>query len=168
MLRMRLSTYFFEDDGRIPNNPALPVLVYAGAFRGDPRQAIAIFNRNNWRNGWVNGVYAHHHYHGDSHEALAVLRGSALLMIGGAHGDEIEAQAGDVLVLPAGTGHKLLRAGEGFSVAGAYPDGMSYTTSTGNAEERNRDLANIRRVPMPDQDPVFGREGPLQSNWNSK
>ncbi|WP_235947882.1 cupin domain-containing protein [Paenibacillus glycinis] len=165
---MHLSTYFFEDDGRIPNNPVLPALVYAGAFRTAPHEAEATFNRNDWRNGWVNGVYAYHHYHGNSHEALAVLGGSALLMIGGENGNEIEVQAGDVLVLPAGTGHKLLRAGAGFSVAGAYPGGMSYNTRTGNAGERQRDLEDIRLVPLPDQDPVFGREGPLLANWKTK
>lgn len=164
---MNLTTYFFEDDGRIPNNPGLPVLLYAGAFQQDPRQAEAILNRNNWRNSWVNGVYGYHHYHSNSHEALAVLEGSAVLMIGGTKGKEIEVHAGDAIVLPAGTGHKLLRASAGFSVAGAYPDGMSYNTRTGRAEERPRVLEDIQRVPLPEQDPVYGDEGPLLRTWTT-
>ena len=33
-------TYLFKDDGRVPNNPALPVLVYKGAVDVEsPRSA---------------------------------------------------------------------------------------------------------------------------------
>ncbi|WJH33500.1 cupin domain-containing protein [Paenibacillus sp. CC-CFT747] len=165
---MNISTYFFEDDGQIPNNPDLPVLLYAGAFREDPVQAEARFNLNNWRNSWVNGVFPYHHYHSNSHEVLGVLKGSALLVIGGEKGKEIKVQAGDVLVLPAGTGHKKLRSSADFSVAGAYPEGMSYNTKTGEAGERSQVLEDIKRVPLPNQDPIFGDEGPLQSNWKKK
>ncbi|MBM7564760.1 uncharacterized protein YjlB [Paenibacillus sacheonensis] len=165
---MNVVTYFFEDDGQIPNNPNLPVLLYAGAFQEDPFQAEARLKENNWRNSWVNGVFGYHHYHSNSHEVLAVLSGTALLAIGGEQGKEIEVQAGDVLVLPAGTGHKKIRSSGSFSVTGAYPDGMSYNTKTGQSGERPQALEDIMRVPLPDRDPVYGDEGPLIRIWATK
>ncbi|SFJ67962.1 Uncharacterized protein YjlB [Paenibacillus sp. UNC496MF] len=165
---MNIATYQFEDDGRMPNNPDLPAIHYAGAFRDDPLGAEAKLNRNNWRNSWVNGVFAYHHYHSNAHEALAVLKGSARMLIGGENGQALEVQAGDVLVLPAGTGHKKLGSSADFSVAGAYPDGMRYNTRTGEPGDRPQALEDIRRVPLPDRDPVFGEEGPLLTYWNRK
>jgi len=52
----------FKDDGRVPNNPALPVLVYKTAVdfgSSDHVRAIEnLFAQNGWGHGqWRNGIY---------------------------------------------------------------------------------------------------------------
>ncbi|WP_150273906.1 cupin domain-containing protein [Paenibacillus tepidiphilus] len=155
----------FTDDGLVPNNPGLPVLVYSGALREHPESAEELFNRNGWGNSWQNGVFGYHHYHGNSHEVLGVMRGSARLQLGGEHGAALEVRAGDIVVLPAGTGHKRLSASSDFRVAGAYPGGMSYNTRRDNTADHDAALAEIPRVPLPDSDPVYGAQGPLLERW---
>lgn len=96
----------FEDDGRIPNNESLAAAIYPGAFKDNPETIEETFNKNGWTNSWTNGVFDYHHYHSNTHEVLGVRSGSALLLLGGEDGQEVEVHTGDVAVLPAGTGHK--------------------------------------------------------------
>lgn len=158
-----------EDDGLIPNNAALPLLVHRrviGEGEGDPAAAFeALFDRNGWRGGWRDGIYGHHHYHSTAHEVLGIARGRASVRFGGEGGVTVEVAAGDVVVIPAGVGHRNLGASSDFLVVGAYPHGQQPDMNTGRAEERARALANIRRVPLPDSDPVYGPDGPLTTRW---
>jgi uncharacterized protein YjlB len=158
--------YHFKDDGVMPNHPFLPVILYVGALRGRADRAEAIFNEHNWRNSWIGGVFPYHHYHSNAHEVLGVISGSAVLQLGGEQGEQIVLEAGDVVILPAGTAHKRLSASPDFSVAGAYPDGMDYNMRTGKDGERTIALDEIRSVPVPAADPVYGGEGPLIELWN--
>ncbi|MCC5892239.1 cupin domain-containing protein, partial [Exiguobacterium sp.] len=102
---MEVKTYRFEDDGSIPNNPYFPVLLYKEAFT-ETDAIQSTFENNGWGNSWVNGVFDYHHYHSNTHEVLGVKSGRATVQLGGATGDLVSLQAGDVLVLPAGTGHR--------------------------------------------------------------
>lgn len=164
--RLDTSVYHFKDDGTIPNNPDLPVILYPGALRGEEQTTETIFNKHNWRNSWTGGVFPYHHYHSNSHEVLGVIKGSVKLHIGGKKGIILTASAGDILVLPAGTGHKKLQSSPDFQVVGAYPNGISYNTHTGGAEgEHPQVLREIARVPLPDQDPLLGDEGPMHVYW---
>ncbi|HEX6144790.1 MAG TPA: cupin domain-containing protein [Geminicoccaceae bacterium] len=164
-------TLRFEDDGRIPNNPKLPVLLYPGVLEleGAPDPAAvaeALFARNGWGGSWRNGVFPFPHYHSNAHEVLGICAGRARVRLGGAAGEALEVGAGDVVVLPAGTGHQNLGASADFLVVGAYPAGQEdYDLCRGGPGERPRVLETIRDVPLPDQDPVFGRDGPLLTHW---
>ena len=158
-------THFFKDDGLIPNNPNLPVILYKQAVENPESTMESLFNKNQWLNSWTNGVFDYHHYHSNSHEVLGVIKGEATLMIGGEKGEEIHVQSGDVIILPAGTGHKRLNASSDFSVVGAYPDGKEYNTKYGKESERPEALEEIRKVPVPKTDPVTGMEGPLLKEW---
>jgi uncharacterized protein YjlB len=153
-----------------PNNPALPLLVYAGAFRlpaDDPAGAIErVFAANGWPPAWRFGVFDYHHYHSTAHEVLGVFAGSARLQFGGPEGVTVEAGVGDVIVIPAGVAHKCL-ASRGFRVVGAYPRGQDFDMHRGEPGERPAAEANIARVPLPGADPVVGRDGPLQEHWGS-
>lgn len=166
MENSEVKTLFLKDDGIIPNNPDLPVLFYPAALKGKANQAEENFNKNNWGNSWTNGIFDFHHYHSNSHEVLAVVKGTATVLIGGPNGKELEVTEGDVLVLPAGTGHKRIESSPDFKVAGAYPDGMEYNTKTTNSEDRLQALDDIKKVPLPKQDPLFGTGGPLPKEWN--
>jgi len=161
--------YRFEDDGRIPNNPTLPLLVFPQALaeRGrNPSHCKELLAGNGWGGAWVDGVFPYHHYHSTSHEVLIVVGGRAEITFGGPKGEKIGVEAGDVVVIPAGVGHRNEGSGGGFSVVGAYPEGQeNYDLRTGEEGERPGVLENIRGVPVPETDPLFGREGPLPRHW---
>ena len=160
----------FKDDGKVPNNPALPALVYKAAvdFGGsDPARAIEnLFARNGWGHGqWRNGIYPFVHYHSQIHEVLGIAAGKARVRFGGQHGEELEVAAGDVAVLPAGTGHQRLASTPDLLVIGAYPPHGQYDLCRGTSAEHARARETIPRVPVPETDPLFGAGGPLTRLW---
>lgn len=158
--------FFFEDDGVIPNHPKLPVVLYPGALQDKAEWSESVFNGNGWRNSWENGVFDYHHYHSNTHEVLGVTRGSILIQIGGNDGRSFDLQAGDVIVLPAGTGHKRITASPDFRIVGAYPQGRDYNTRIEHDGKREQSIGEIAEVPLPDRDPVFGKEGVLLKYWS--
>jgi uncharacterized protein YjlB len=164
-------TFQFPDAGGIPNNPRLPVIIYkrAALSRGD---AAAIADwleqewpKHGWRAAWRYGVYAFPHYHSTAHEILGVYRGHATLRLGDSAGATVVAEAGDVIVLPAGTGHENLGASKDFHVVGGYPAGQSPDLLRGRKGERPAADERIALVPLPQSDPLHGVEGPLVSAW---
>ncbi|AQQ53977.1 cupin domain-containing protein [Planococcus lenghuensis] len=155
----------FQDDGNIPNNPNLPVLLYKGAFSENPSAIEKTFNKHDWTNSWQGGVFDYHHYHSNTHEVLGVRSGSAAIRLGGEQGKTVTVEAGDVAVLPAGTGHKKLEASDDFQVVGAYPSGINPNKKLGKPEERPYALEEIASVPLPMQDPIYGEDGPLFEAW---
>ncbi|MNS30480.1 Cupin domain protein [compost metagenome] len=165
MNRLQAIPFQFSDDGIIPNNPELPVLVYPGVLRSNPQETEAIFNSHGWLNSWTNGVFDYHHYHSNCHEVLGVIRGNVLIQLGGEQGRQLQLNTGDVALLPAGTGHKKLSASPGFQIVGAYPGGMDYNTRRGTQGDRQEALAEIPKVPIPDTDPVYGKAGPVHTLW---
>jgi len=86
-------------------------------------------------------------------------------MLGGPSGRTFEIGQGDVLVLPAGTGHCNQGSSDDLLVIGAYPNGMPWDLRRGDPAEHDEVVANIRAVPLPDADPVEGPGGPLTELW---
>ena len=161
----------FDDDGCIPNNPELPLLLYSGALAPDAVSAAAcesLFAANGWSGGWRNGIYGSHHFHSRAHEVLGIVCGRARVTFGGTKGKTVELTAGDVAVLPAGTGHKREDASADLLVVGAYPGGMRFDTLWGDPLEHDEAVADIAHVPLPEADPVFGDAGPLITLWRVK
>jgi uncharacterized protein YjlB len=158
----------FRDDGLVPNNP-MPFLVYRGAVgvdNAEPELTIEeLFGANGWGDMWRNGVYDYLHYHATVHEALGVARGNARVRFGGDKGREFEISAGDVAILPAGTGHQCLSASSDFSVVGAYPPGPKMQITRATPDNHAKALKSIPQVPLPKSDPVVGAKGPLVRLW---
>lgn len=145
----------------IPNNPRLPVLLHRGALPpGDPAAAEALFARHGWHPAWRNGIYDFHHYHPNAHEALAIAAGRLRVRLGGEAGVTLDLAAGDVVVLPAGTGHRNLGQSADLLVVGAYPPGPPPEQCTGRPGELARARHAIPRVPDPPADPVTGAPYP--------
>ncbi|MDI4238495.1 cupin domain-containing protein [Bradyrhizobium sp. Arg237L] len=161
-------TIVFEDDGLVPNN-RLPFLVYKATVDVDsdhPEKTIeGLFGANGWGAMWRNGVYDYLHYHSTVHEVLGVSRGSARVQFGGERGKVLQISAGDVAILPAGTGHQLISSSNDFCVVGAYPPGPPMEITRPTPENHAKALKTIPRVTVPRTDPVMGEDGPLVRLW---
>jgi uncharacterized protein YjlB len=166
-----VQTFHFQDDGETPNNPRLPLLVYRGAVdvRADRDPAVPFeraFSAHGWTGGWRNGIYPFVHFHSTAHEVLGIARGHARVEFGGAKGQVLAVEAGDVVVLPAGTGHRRVEASGDLLVVGAYPRNVSVDQKRPGQADHRQAVA-IAKVPMPEMDPVHGSDGPLLKLWKA-
>ena len=163
-------TLTFADDGSIPNNPTLPLVLHRGAIdlsgAPDPERLIErTFAANGWGDMWRNGIFPYVHYHSIVHEALGVARGRAKVRFGGVNGREIEIAPGDVAILPAGTGHQCLFGTRDLSVVGAYPPAQTMEITRPTSDNHAKALKTIPCVAVPATDPVMGEDGPLVRLW---
>jgi uncharacterized protein YjlB len=167
----RAHTWRFDDDGAIPNN-RLPFVVYRSPIRlagaADPAAVIEdLFEANGWGDSWRNGIYGYVHYHSRIHEVLGIARGRAQVRFGGNSGRVLNVKAGDIAILPAGTGHQCLKASKDFLVVGAYPPSGTYDECRGSTAEHERAMKTIPKVAPPKKDPVYGRAGALPHLWRA-
>ena len=167
--------YGFRDDGLVPNHPAWPALHYRGAVASqhasDPAAVFEVlFAAHGWKDAWRDVVYDYLHYHSDQHEVLGFARGHAMLRLGGARGRNLAVKAGDVLVLPAGTGHQSLSMSGDLLVVGAYPrpEGSrkrGYDMCHPRKSDHDSAAISVAKTPKPKSDPVYGTDGPLIELW---
>ena len=162
--------FWFKDDGVVPNHPRWPLVLYRGAVRLDGSFNSAavfedLFERNGWSNAWRDGVYDYLHFHSRIHEVMGVCRGTATVQFGGKRGRKLRVKKGDVIALPAGTGHQCLSSSKDFLVVGAYPARGTYDVCRTTPEEHDRGLRSVPKVPVPSRDPVYGKDGPLKVLW---
>jgi len=162
--------HLIKENAPFPNNGHLALVVYQGAFslQGalDPGLIEKTFSKHGWVGSWRNGLYPFHHYHSTAHEVLGIYSGSVRVQFGGEEGLKLVASPGDVLILPAGLAHKNLWSSHDFRVVGAYPRGTTWDMNYGKTGERPGADENIARVPLPENDPVYGEEGVLLKHWN--
>ena len=160
---------YLQDDGRTPNS-GYPVLRYRGidASHVSPAESLEQrFARNGWPPQWRGGVFDYHHYHSRAHETLGVARGTATLILGGENGRDIDMRPGDVLVLPAGTGHCRRWASDDFLLVAAYPpDQQEWDLCRPDDTDIATARATIAALARPDSDPVSGPHGALTAYWH--
>lgn len=167
--RVEPEAHRFADDGKTPNNPLLPVLIYRQAVMLEGFDPAAVFERlfatHGWRDAWRDGVYAFNHFHSAAHEVLGIARGFVRIRLGGANGRTMRLEAGDVVVQPAGTGHKRVGGSKDLLVVGAYPEGSRYDEPHATKQAHDEARARIAKVRMPKADPLYGARGPLKRLW---
>jgi uncharacterized protein YjlB len=158
---------YFKDDGVIPNNK-FPLLLYRNAFTARGEKGAEwlekTFLSNNWSNSWRNGIFTFQHYHSITHEALGIYNGEVEVLLGGDKGEKVNVKAGDIIVIPAGVGHKNL-GDNNLGVVGAYPNGMPVDIMRGESGERPGVDRNIAAVPLPFTDPLLGEGKGLTKIW---
>jgi uncharacterized protein YjlB len=164
----------FRDDGETPNNPELPFIHYhSPVLLDDAFDPAAIFEElfasNGWEGSWRDGVYDFNHFHTRTHEVLGIARGHARVRFGGERGRIITLKAGDVVILPAGTGHRRISASRDLLVVGAYPDnGGKYDEPQPDDVDVEQARADIAKVKMPKRDPVYGAKAGLRLVWRNR
>ena len=159
----------FADDGSIPNNPRLPFLVYRGAIdlTGTPNRRS---DREDLRPSRLGRDVAQRHLslralsfddpRGARHRARP--RQGAVRR---QRGRGCSTSAGDVVVLPAGTGHQCLWAAPELWSSAPIRKSGKYDLCRGSKAEHANAVDTIPSVPLPDTDPVFGEDGPLTKLW---
>jgi uncharacterized protein YjlB len=162
--------YRFRKAGLVPNHPKWPLVLYRSPVRLPDGVVSAaffedLFESNGWSDSWRDGVYDYLHYHSRIHEVMGVARGSAVVRFGGARGRKLGLKVGDVLVLPAGTGHVSLSASKDFLVVGAYPATGTYDVCKPTEANYRKPARTVPRVPPPRRDPVYGKDGALVAIW---
>lgn len=164
---MQVERHTLERNGGFPNSE-LPVLICHGVPEAhDAAACEQLFAGNGWLGAWRDGIFSFHHFHSTAHEVLGIVAGAAAVILGGPGGRRFEVGRGDVLVLPAGTGHFNDGSTGDLLVIGAYPDGMQWDLRRGDPDEFDEALANIEAVPLPRTDPVAGEDGALVEAWGS-
>jgi uncharacterized protein YjlB len=215
---VQIRKYYLPPTELMPNSPR-PLLHYVGlqlpSAHGLAVEFYNLFNQNGWKIQWIYryGSTQRSHYHSGVHECMAVLSGSATIRFGVADtspdmndntygsareegGIEIEAHAGDVFLLPAGTAHKtyntkpdadfaLLTPGDGhciasedaraaldniefsgFTMLGAYPMNGDCWDFV-QGTESSEDRKKAWSVEKPENDPVLGKsENGLCGQWS--
>lgn len=163
-----IEQFILQDDGVFPNS-RYPALLYKGVLDIPllfPATHVKhLFEKHDWSNSWDAGIFEYHHYHSISHEVLGIYKGHTKIQLGGPDGPQLFIEKGDVLVIPAGVAHKNLGPENDVGVVGAYPGGPDYDMNYGRPGERPRTDENIKNVPVPTNDPVFGRDKGLFNIW---
>jgi uncharacterized protein YjlB len=151
----------FDKGSDVPNS-TLPVLIYRGVLAPERSGKAEIFRRTFKKNGWVgvwtDTIYDYTHFHSNAHEVLGIAEGKVSVKLGGEGGRVCRLKAGDMLVLPAGTGHKRVGPDDGLRVIGAYPKGQA------DFKMKRKGRA-VPKVPPPETDPFYGENGPVTLAW---
>lgn len=158
---MEIASFLLTENGWLPNNDRLRVVIYHAALEGKSDDLAgrfeALFAANGWTPDWRDGIFDYHHYHSTAHEALGVFAGTASLELGGPGARQVEVAAGDALMLPVGTGHRCISASDDFQVVGAYPSGQDWDICRDAPDDAAR--ARMAALPDPRLDPVTGATG---------
>lgn len=148
-----------KPQGGVPNSP-LPVIIYHHVIAPNAVDNADylehLFSANGWPPQWRYGMYDYTHFHSNTPEALGVFSGSAKVQLGGEKGSIIDISVGDVLLLPAGVGHKQISADENFMMVGAYPPNVSADLCRDEVSKLQARIKTVAKVPLPETDPVTG------------
>ena len=93
----------------VPNS-TLPVLLYRGVLAANAAEKAnrfrERFQESGWNRLWTDTVYDYMHFHSNAQGVLGIAEGKVIIRLGGENGSLFRLKAGDMLVLPAGVGHR--------------------------------------------------------------
>ncbi|KAH4067028.1 hypothetical protein HBH70_067570 [Parastagonospora nodorum] len=169
--------YPLPPTNNVPNNP-LPALVYRNVLPTPytSESAKQFCESHGWEKRGEWGTITNAHFHPNTHECYAIIQGSSRLVLGrprpidgveGKGGVEFDVSTGDVVVVPAGVSHRSLTSEGGYRYIGVYPEtAPKWRNLYCRGEEEIENLKKeIRAVGVPEQDPVYGVDGPLVRIW---
>ncbi|KAE8444504.1 hypothetical protein EG329_000488 [Mollisiaceae sp. DMI_Dod_QoI] len=166
---LRISRHQIPAHALIPNTSIQqqPLLIYHSCF---PTSAAASTIETHLKAigvvvpQWRYTMYSTTHFHSNTHEVLCISSGRAKLCFGGEDNPErVEplVQKGDVIIVPAGVGHRLLDDfSSGFEMVGSYPQGKQWDMCYGKKEEESK-VKGIADLNWFEKDPLYGDEGPV-------
>ncbi|KAH7928824.1 hypothetical protein BV22DRAFT_1003976 [Leucogyrophana mollusca] len=166
---LRVSRHAIPSHNLIPNTSLQnkPLFIYHSCF---PRSASASTIETHLKSigvvapQWRYTMYSTTHFHSTSHEVLCISSGRAKLCFGGENNPgrvEAELKKGDVIIMPAGVGHRLLEDLDGgFEIVGSYPKGKNWDMCYGREDEESK-IEGIKDLRWFERDPIYGDEGPV-------
>ena len=166
---LKVASHQIAAHGMIPNTSIQrrPLLIYQSAFSNSMSassieshlRSIGVVDPQ-----WRYTMYTTTHFHSTTHEVLCISNGKAKLCFGGEENSgrvETVASKGDVIVVPAGVGHRLLEDISGaFQMVGSYPMGDDWDMCYGKKGEEEK-VKSIEKLPWFRKDPIYGDEGPV-------
>lgn len=159
-----------EAVGGVPNS-MLPLVIYRDVVpAGTQNPADWLekhFAANRWPPQWRYIIYPFTHFHSDAHELLGVYAGQARVQLGGETGPVLTVKVGDVILIPAGVGHKAIESEDDFMVVGAYPPDVSADLCRDEPDRLEEVRQRIAQVPLPATDPVTGEQGGITTLWHN-
>jgi uncharacterized protein YjlB len=165
---LRVSFHSIPRFNLIPNTSLqnYPLLIYHECFpQSTSAAAIEAYLRfvGVVEPQWRYTMYNTTHFHSTTHEVLCVASGRARLCFGGEDNPgkvEAELKKGDVIIIPAGVGHRLLQDLDGgFEMVGSYPKGKDWDMCYGREDEKAK-IEGIKNLGWFEKDPIYGDEGP--------
>ncbi|KAF5718379.1 cupin domain-containing protein [Fusarium mundagurra] len=143
-------------------NSRLPILVYRDVLP-QPRTEETVtrfLTTHRWEKRGTWGHIAIRHFHPNSHECYGKIQDGK--------GVEVPVRAGDVVLLPAGTAHSSLESSSTYRYIGVYPKGCPKWRNEMGKKSSSLFQDTIDKVDMPEDDPVYGPDGPLPTLWSHK
>jgi uncharacterized protein YjlB len=164
----KIHQYIVVDNGEFPNS-ILPVVLYRQALHLPmffASQSVKdLLLENGWGNNWRGGIFTYHHYHSNTHEVLAVIKGKTRLVLGGDGGEIVKIEKGDVIIIPAGVAHRNIGEETAVTCIAGYPGGTNYDMQLGRPGERPAADKRIEDLAFPSSGPVQGIKDPLLDIW---
>jgi uncharacterized protein YjlB len=168
---LRVSKHQIPAFKGIPNTSiqGKPLMIYHSAF-SDPTasmieshlKSIGVVSPQ-----WRYSMFTETHFHSTTHEVLSIASGSAKCCFGHEENEgriEPVLQKGDVVIVPAGVGHRLLEDYGGFQMVGSYPSSndKSWDMCYGKPGEEDK-VAGIKMLSWFKRDPIYDDDGPSLS-----
>lgn len=166
---IQVTTKYIPGWERIPNTSiqSKPLMIYHKAFDATPTELTQHLEKvGEVVPQWTYSMYNTTHYHSTTHEVLGVVSGRARLCFGGDENpDRFEptVERGDMIIVPAGVGHRLLNEldahEEAFKMVGAYPPRKHWDMCYGEPGDEGK-AKDIEKLPWFRLDPLYGKDGP--------